>query len=105
MTSLVLENEPAVARVVVTTDRIVVDLADGRTLSVTLAWYPRLLHGTPPERAKVNLLGDGYAMECPDLDEHIGALGLVAGRRSCESADSLARWLNSRRAPLESQRT
>jgi hypothetical protein len=96
MTSLMLENEPAVGRVIVTDQRLIVDLVDGRTLSVPLAWYPRLLHGTGSERQNVSLLGDGYAMEWPDLDEHIGVEGLLAGRRSGESTESLQQWLATR---------
>ena len=48
------------------------DLADGRSIVVPLAWYPRLLHATDGERVNWRLLGDGYAVEWPDLDEHIG---------------------------------
>jgi hypothetical protein len=96
MTTLVLENEPAAAGVTVTDEQLVVSLADGRTLSVPLAWYPRLQHATPAERENVLLLGDGYAIEWPDIDEHIGVEGLLAGRRSGESAASLQRWLASR---------
>ena len=96
MTILVLENEPAASRVVVTDEQLIVSLVDGRTLSVPLAWYPRLLHGTLSERQNMHLLGDGYAVEWPDLDEHIGVEGLLAGRRSGESARSLQRWLASR---------
>jgi hypothetical protein len=94
---MVLETEPEVCRVVVTDELLIVGLADGRTLSVPLAWYPRLLHGTIAERQNVHLLGDGYAMEWPHLDEHIGVDGLLAGRRSGESAASLQRWLTSRK--------
>jgi hypothetical protein len=94
MTSLVLENGPAACRVVVTDAQLIVDLVDGRTLAVPLVWYPRLLHGTSLERQNVSLLGDGYGMEWPDLDEHME--GLLAGRRSGESAESLRRWLASR---------
>jgi hypothetical protein len=75
---------------------LIVDLVDGRTLSAPLEWYPRLLHATPAERANWQLLGDGYAVEWPELDEHIGIEGLLAGRRSGESNASLARWLASR---------
>jgi hypothetical protein len=94
--TLVLENEPAACRVVVTDEQLIVGLVDGRTLSVPLAWYPRLLHAAVAERQNVHLLGDGYAMEWPDLDEHIGVEGLLAGRRSGESAGSLQSWLTSR---------
>ena len=97
MTTLVLETEPAVLEVEVTAERLTVELTDRRTISVPLAWYPRLVAGTPGERQNWLLLGDGYAIEWPDLDEHIGIEGLLAGRRSGESQRSLDRWLDSRR--------
>jgi hypothetical protein len=96
MTTLVLEVDPMVANVTITDDQLIVDLADGRRLMVPLAWYPRLLHASPAERQNWQLLGDGYAIEWPDLDEHIGIEGLLAGRRSGESQKSLERWLASR---------
>ena len=96
MTTLVLETDPAALKVQVTAQSLIVDLADGRILSVPLAWYPRLLHGTEAERQNWQLLGDGYAIEWPALDEHIGVEGLMAGRRSGESRESLDRWLASR---------
>jgi hypothetical protein len=78
-------------------DDITVDLADGRRILVPLAWYPRLLNASPTERQNWRLLGDGYAIEWPDLDEHIGIEGLLAGRHSGESPQSLERWLAARR--------
>lgn len=96
MTTLVLETAPVAVHVTITDDKLIIDLADGRSLLVPLAWYPRLLHGTLPERHHWQLLGDGYAIEWPDLDEHIGIEGLLAGRRSGESPQSFARWLASR---------
>ena len=96
MTTLLLEAEPVATAVQVDEGRLIVDLADGRSLIVPLSWYPRLLHATPDERANWQLLGDGYAVEWPDVDEHIGIEGLLAGRRSSESAHSLQRWLASR---------
>ena len=96
MSTLVLEAEPAAAQVTVTDEKLVVDLADGRSIVAPLAWYPRLLHASPKERQNWQLLGDGYAIEWPDLDEHIGIEGLLAGRRSGESKKSLERWLASR---------
>ncbi len=96
MTTLILETEPVVIKVTVTDEKVIVDLADGRSLSVPLAWYPRLLHGSPEERNNWQLLGDGYAIEWADLDEHIGVEGLLAGRRSSESQRSIERWLINR---------
>jgi hypothetical protein len=97
LSTLVLEMEPVVAEVAVTDDELAVDLADGRSIQVPLAWYPRLFYASQSERRNRRLLGDGYAIEWPDLDEHIGIEGLLAGRRSGESQKSLKRWLASRR--------
>jgi hypothetical protein len=101
MTTLVLETEPVAVHVTVTEDKLTVDLADGRSLVVPLAWYPRLVQGSPAERQHWQLLGEGYAIEWPDLDEHIGVEGLLAGRRSGESPQSFARWMASRRTSAE----
>lgn len=96
MTSLVLEQDPWAKSVAVTGDRLTVELADGRTVSVPLTWYPRLAHATENERQEWLLLGEGYAIEWPAVDEHISVEGLLAGRRSGESQASLNRWLASR---------
>jgi hypothetical protein len=56
------------------------------------------MHASPTERQNWQLLGDGYAIEWIDLDEHIGIEGLLAGRRSSESQRSLERWLATRNA-------
>lgn len=90
------EQEPVAVDLSVADDRLTVILADGRTLTVPLGWYPRLAAATPTERGHWELLGEGYAIEWPDLDEHIGIAGLLAGRRSGESAISFERWLAAR---------
>jgi len=97
MSTLVLEVEPIAVEVNVTDDELVVGLSDGRSLTVPLAWYPRLFHASDSERRNWQLIGNGYAIEWPDLDEHIGIEGLLAGRHSGESSQSLKRWLASRR--------
>lgn len=75
---------------------IVVQLIDGRTIIVPLAWYPRLWYGSPEERQHFEVLGDGTYVHWPDLDEDLSIEGMVAGHRSGESATSLKRWLSSR---------
>ena len=82
----------------VTEDSLVVDLIDGRTVSVPIAWYPRLAHGTKTERANWRLIGRGEGIHWPDLDEDISTEGLLAGRPSGESQSSLHKWLKSREA-------
>ena len=62
MTTLILETEPLANQVTVTDEWLIVDLVDGRSLSIPLAWYPRLMHASPPERQNWQLLGDGYAI-------------------------------------------
>lgn len=97
MTTLTLETEPIAVEVAVTEDDLDVRLSDGRRILVPLAWYPRLLEASEKERGNWQLLGGGYAIEWPDIDEHIGIEGLLAGRHSGESPKSLSRWLASRR--------
>ena len=96
MTTLMLEIEPTAVKVDVSEDNLIVDLMDGRRIAVPLAWYPRLMYAAPAERENFQLLGDGYAIEFPDLDEHIGIEGLLAGRQSGESQKSLQKWLAER---------
>lgn len=59
-------------------DSFWVDLEDGRTLGVPLAWFPRLLHATPEQRAQVEMSRSGLHWE--DIDEDISVAGLLAGR-------------------------
>jgi len=92
----VLEKEPLAVDVKIRGEKITVVLGDERSISVPLEWYPRLAHASPRERRNWRLLGDGYAIEWPDLDEHIGVAGLLAGRRSGESKRSFSRWLATR---------
>jgi hypothetical protein len=87
---------PAATNVMVTDETLTVDLSDGRTTSVPLDWYPRLLHGTPEERAKWRLIGRGVGIHWPELDDDISVEGLIAGKPSGESQASLARWITAR---------
>jgi Protein of unknown function (DUF2442) len=75
---------------------LIISLADGRVLFVPLDWYPRLKHGTLVERDNWELIGDGEGIHWPDLDEDISLDGLLAGRRSTESIQSIERWLTQR---------
>lgn len=75
-----------------------VNLVEGRTISVPLAWYPRLWYGTSEERSHYEIIGDGMYLHWPDLDEDLSVAGILAGRRSGESQDSLKRWLAGRAA-------
>jgi hypothetical protein len=63
----------------VSEDTISVDLYDGRTITVPLAWYPRLLHATPAQRTNWRIAGAGYGIHWPDVDEDLTAQGLLQG--------------------------
>jgi hypothetical protein len=83
-------------QVSVSEDALSVDLADGRTIAVPLAWFPRLLHGRLAERQNWRLIGDGQGIHWPDLDEDISLENLLLGRPSGESQASFKRWLAER---------
>ncbi len=81
-------TETAVVRaetVVITDDAISVELSDGRSISAPLAWYPRLLHGTPEERSDWRLVGRGTGIHWPVLDEDVSVQNLLSGQASGES--------------------
>jgi len=100
MSSLAIEIQEASAQqVTVSKDSLTVDLLDGRTLIVPLVWYPRLWYGTAEERQRFEIIGDGTLIHWPDLDEDLSISGLLAGRRSGESQQSLRRWLVERTIP------
>jgi hypothetical protein len=82
----------------VSDDALAVDLADGRTITVPLGWFPRLAHGSAAERRNWRLIAGGEGIHWPDLDEDISVESLLAGRRSGESPASLRRWLEARKA-------
>ena len=96
MPSSTSTREPRATVAATTDDVLTVELSDGRTLSVPLVWYPRLLHGTTEERDDWELIGDGEGIHWPALDEDISIQGLLDGRPSGESGPSLQRWLQSR---------
>ena len=97
MNTLALEIQEARAQAVLTgEDTLVIDLVDGRTISVPLAWYPRLWYGSTQERAHFEIIGDGKYIHWPDLDEDLSIAGIIVGRRPGESAESLKKWLAER---------
>lgn len=82
--------------VTITDDLLTVELSDGRRISAPLSWYPRLSKGSDSERANWRLIGRGTGIHWPELDEDISVEGLLEGRRSGESKESIRRWLESR---------
>ena len=102
MTTSSVAVETAAAKKVRVTDRaLVVELCDGRVVSVPLAWYPRLAEASPRERRRWELLGPGIGIHWPDLDEDISIEGLLQGSRSGESAASLDEWRATRTRPAK----
>jgi uncharacterized protein DUF2442 len=100
MTTSSVATETAAAKNVRTTDRdLVVELRDGRVVSVPLTWYPRLAEGSSRERRRWELLGPGIGIHWPDLDEDISVEGLLQGLPSGESPASLNEWRATRKRP------
>jgi hypothetical protein len=97
-------NEARAQHVKVTADTLAIDLIDGRTISVPLAWFPKLLHGSISERNNWRLIAQGEGVHWTDLDEDISVEGLLLGQQSRESLASLEKWLHGRRKRSSSRR-
>jgi Protein of unknown function (DUF2442) len=76
---LALSADERVRNVCVSEDTLTVDLMDGRTISVPLVWYPRLLNGTAKQRSNWKVCAAGYGIHWPDLDEDLSTEGLLRG--------------------------
>ena len=81
----------------VTDDELIVALDDGRTIVVSLAWYPRLLHGRKEKQENWRLIGAWEGIHWADLDENISVEHLLAGIPSGENQKSFQNWLITRR--------
>jgi hypothetical protein len=79
MSTSELKAGEAVRDVHFSDDTLSVDLADGRTITVPLVWYPRLLQATPAQRENWEIVGAGYGIHWPDVDEDLSAEGLLRG--------------------------
>lgn len=95
-TSVISRSGASAQAVTVTEDTLSVDLGDGRTISVPLLWFPRLLHATPEEKAHWRFIGTGQGIHWEELDEDISVEGLLAGLPSGESQASFKKWLDKR---------
>jgi hypothetical protein len=96
MTTLALKIDlPYAESVMITEDTLNVDLSDGRTISVPLTWFPRLVHATQEQRDNWRLIGRGHGIHWDDIDEDISVEGLLAGRPSGESQSSFKKWLEA----------
>lgn len=97
MSTLEVEiSAPIAEGVAFTSDTLSVDISDGRTISVPLAWFPRLLNSNREERDNWSLIGKGQGIHWEDIDEDISVEGLLAGKRSGESPSSFKKWLAQR---------
>jgi hypothetical protein len=76
---LALRADERVANVTFTADSLSVSLKDGRTITVPLAWYPKLLHASKEQRNNWKIAGAGYGIHWPDLDEDLSTEGLLRG--------------------------
>ena len=96
MTTLAVKIElPYAESIMITEDTLNVDLSDGRTISVPLTWFPRLVHATQEQRDNWRLIGRGHGIHWDDIDEDISVEGLIAGRPSGESQSSFKKWLET----------
>jgi hypothetical protein len=75
----VTDSDPSILKVHVTKDEIVAELAEGRVISVPLAWSWRLSEATPAQRANFRFIGTGQGVHWPDVDEDISVEGLLHG--------------------------
>jgi hypothetical protein len=89
--------------IAITENNLTVSLVDGRTITVPLEWFPRLVHATAAERKNWRLIGKGEGLHWPELDEDINIQDLLLGRRAAESRSSFERWLQ-KRSLIEEQR-
>ena len=104
-TSTVNTPNATALSVKLTRDTLSVELSDGRTISVPLAWYPRLSHGTTAEKNHWRLVGQGHGIHWPDLDEDLSVANLLTGSASGESQTSFQKWLSQRSHPEAKRRT
>lgn len=74
-----VSDMPRIVTIQVTDDAITAELADGRTISVPLAWSWRLSEATPEQRGKFEIIGSGQGVHWPDIDEDISATGMLFG--------------------------
>ncbi|MEF8982642.1 DUF2442 domain-containing protein [Thiohalorhabdus sp.] len=79
MTSSAVELHPRAESVQFTEEEMIVALADGRKISVPLAWFPRLSEASPQELENYELMGEGEGIHWPDVDEDLSVSGLLAG--------------------------
>lgn len=99
MSTLTIEIEvPYAQDIIVTSELLNIDLSDGRSISVPLAWFPMLVYANQKERDNWRIIGRGEGIHWEDIDEDISVEGLLAGKASGESNLSLKKWMSKRSA-------
>ncbi len=104
-TSTVEIHDAKVLHLTISDDSLIVELSDGRSVSVPLAWYPRLLHGNLKERKNWRLIANGEGIHWEDLDEDISVENLLTGKPSGESQNSFRRWIEKRTSRTKASRS
>lgn len=102
MNTLAIEiSKSLIESVSFTEDSLIADLSDGRTITLPLAWHPRLTHATVAERENWRLIGRGEGIHWPELDEDVSIENIIIGRPSGETQRSINAWLNQRNKRTE----
>ena len=99
MSTLTVEAFARARAVRATDDDLVVDLTDGRTITVPLVWFPRLLHATPAQRRRWEFLGEGEGIHWPAIDEDLSVAGLLRGTPAPPSLPRKRRRSNTSMQP------
>jgi hypothetical protein len=86
MGTLAVKTDERVSGVSFDADRLIVDLMDGRTIAVPLAWYPRLLEASPEQRSNWEIAGAGFGIHWPQIDEDLSVEGLLRGAPAARAA-------------------
>lgn len=79
MSTSIIDSGQRIRDVRFSAHQLIVDLADGRTIAVPIAWYPRLMSATPEQRANWRISGSGYGIHWPEIDEDLSSEGLLRG--------------------------
>jgi len=89
--NIVVNDAPRITEIHVTDESITARLADGRVISVPLAWSWRLSDATPEQRRNVEIIGSGQGVHWPDVDEDISATGMLYGIPACPRTEKSPR--------------
>ena len=79
MNTLAVDLHPQAQNIQCTDASLIVDLVDGRTISVPLIWFPRLANATKEQLQSWVLLGNGEGIHWPEIDEDLSVNGLLIG--------------------------